>query len=73
MLVSEAQSDEVLALNNALSRLESINERLSQIVECRYFAGLSIEETAEALSISPATVKRDWTMARAWLHRALSE
>jgi RNA polymerase sigma factor (TIGR02999 family) len=73
MLVSEAQSDEVLALNNALSRLESINERLSRIVECRYFAGLSIEETAEALSISPATVKRDWTMARAWLHRALSE
>jgi RNA polymerase sigma factor (sigma-70 family) len=63
----------VLALNDALSRLEAINERLSRIVECRYFAGLSIEETAEALGISPATVKRDWTMARAWLHRSLSE
>jgi len=73
MIVCEAQSYEVLALNDALSQLEAINERLSRIVECRYFAGLSIEETAEALGISPATVKRDWTMARAWLHRSLSE
>jgi RNA polymerase sigma factor (TIGR02999 family) len=73
MIVSEAQSDEVLALHEALSELEGINERLARIVECRYFAGLSIEETAEALGISPATVKRDWTMARAWLHRALCE
>jgi RNA polymerase sigma factor (TIGR02999 family) len=73
MIVTEAQSDEVLALNDALSELEGINVRLSRIVECRYFAGLSIEETAEALGISPATVKRDWTMARAWLHRSLSE
>lgn len=73
MIVSEAQSDEVLALHDALSELERISERLARIVECRYFAGLSIEETAEALEISPATVKRDWTMARAWLHRALGE
>jgi RNA polymerase sigma factor (TIGR02999 family) len=73
MIVAEAQSDDVLALNDALSELEAINERLSRIVECRYFAGLSIDETAEALGISPATVKRDWTVARAWLHRALSE
>jgi RNA polymerase sigma factor (TIGR02999 family) len=73
MLVSEAQADEVLALHAALSELEGINERLARIVEFRYFAGLSIEETAETLGISPATVKRDWTMARAWLHRELSE
>jgi RNA polymerase sigma factor (TIGR02999 family) len=73
MIVTEAQSEDVLALDEALSQLEGINERLSRIVECRYFAGLSIEESAEALGISPATVKRDWTMARAWLHRALSE
>jgi RNA polymerase sigma factor (TIGR02999 family) len=73
MLVSEAQADEVLALHAALSELEGINERLARIVEFRYFAGLSIEETAESLGISPATVKRDWTMARAWLHRELSK
>jgi RNA polymerase sigma-70 factor, ECF subfamily len=73
MLVSEAQADEVLALHAALAELESINERLARIVEFRYFAGLSIEETAEGLGISTATVKRDWTMARAWLHRELSE
>lgn len=73
MLVSDAQSDNVLALHDALYELESIGERLARIVECRYFAGLSIEATAEALEISPATVKRDWTMARAWLHRKLSE
>ncbi len=72
MLVAEQPGDELLALHNALNELERINERLSRIVECRYFAGMSIEETAEALGISPATVKRDWTMARAWLHRELS-
>jgi RNA polymerase sigma factor (TIGR02999 family) len=73
MLVSDAQSDNVLALHEALCELETIGERLVRIVECRYFAGLSIEATAEALEISPATVKRDWAMARAWLHRKLSE
>jgi len=73
MIVSEDQADEVLALHAALSELEGINERLARVVEFRYFAGLSIEETAEGLGVSPATVKRDWTMARAWLHRHLSE
>jgi RNA polymerase sigma factor (TIGR02999 family) len=73
MLVAEQQADELLALHNALIQLEGMNQRLGRIVECRYFAGMSIEETAEALGISPATVKRDWTMARAWLHRELSE
>jgi RNA polymerase sigma factor (TIGR02999 family) len=76
MIVSEARSDDVLALDDALSELEAtggIGERHARIVECRYFAGMSIEATAEALEISPATVKRDWTMARAWLHRTLSE
>ncbi|HEV2149029.1 MAG TPA: ECF-type sigma factor [Longimicrobiaceae bacterium] len=72
MLVLEEQTDDVLALNAALSALERSSPRLVRIVECRYFAGLSIEETAEALEISPATVKRDWTMARAWLSRELS-
>jgi RNA polymerase sigma factor (TIGR02999 family) len=72
MLMVEEQADEVLALNDALSRLERADPRLVRIVECRYFAGLSVEETAEALEISPATVKRDWTVARAWLHRELA-
>jgi RNA polymerase sigma factor (TIGR02999 family) len=72
-IVSDEQSDEVLALNDALFELEAIGGRLARIVECRYFAGLSIEATAEAMEISPATVKRDWTMARAWLHRKLGE
>lgn len=73
MIVAESASEDVLALHDALTALESINPRLARIVECRYFAGMSIEETAEALDISPATVKRDWTMARAWLHRELGE
>jgi RNA polymerase sigma-70 factor (ECF subfamily) len=65
------RTEEVLALHQALERLEQINDRHARIVECRFFAGMSIEETAEALSLSPATVKRDWVMARAWLNREL--
>jgi RNA polymerase sigma factor (sigma-70 family) len=51
--------------------LAELDEQQSKIVELRYFSGLSIEETAEALSISPATVKRDWAMAKSWRHREL--
>jgi RNA polymerase sigma-70 factor, ECF subfamily len=69
----EQRADELLALDDALQRLAALDERHSRVVECRYFAGMSIEETAEALGVSPATVKRDWTLARAWLHRKLSE
>jgi len=65
------QADDVLALDEALQRLTAINERHGQIVECRFFGGMSVEETAEALGISPATVKRDWALARAWLNREL--
>lgn len=60
------------ALDDALERLEALNARQCRVVECRFFAGLSLEETAEALEISPATVKRDWTIARAWLNRELA-
>jgi RNA polymerase sigma factor (TIGR02999 family) len=63
----------ILALDEALSRLEKRNERYGRIVECRYFADMSIEETASALGISTATVKRDWMVARAWLHRELRD
>lgn len=60
-------------LDDALTRLAELNPRQSRVVECRFFAGMSIEETAEALAIAPATVKRDWSIARAWLNRELSE
>jgi RNA polymerase sigma-70 factor, ECF subfamily len=60
------------ALDEALSRLEQIDPEQARIVELRYFAGLSIEDTADALGMSPATLKRRWALARAWLYRDLS-
>jgi len=63
---------DVLVLNEALEQLGALDERQARIVELRYFAGLNIEDTAEALRISPATVKREWAVARAWLRRELS-
>ncbi len=62
---------ELMALHDALDRLAALDETQARIVELRYFAGLNIEETAEALDISPATVKREWAVARAWLRREL--
>ena len=67
----EPAADALLALDSALERLQQRAARQSRIVECRFFGGMSIEETAEALEISPATVKRDWSMAQAWLHREM--
>jgi len=64
---SYEQAEELVALDLALERLEEMNPRQRQIVELRYFGGLSIEETAEVLNVSPVTVKRDWVAARAWL------
>jgi len=61
------------ALDEALNRLEAVDPGQARLVELRYFAGLSIEEAAEALTISPATVKRRWALARAWLFRELSD
>jgi RNA polymerase sigma-70 factor, ECF subfamily len=63
---------DVLALHEALERLSALDERQGKVVELRYFGGLSVEETAEALEISPATVKREWATARAWLKRELA-
>ena len=73
--VGQATPDAVdtLALNEALESLSKIDPRKGRVVELRYFGGLSLEETAEALGISPETVKRDWRMARAWLFGALSK
>jgi RNA polymerase sigma factor (TIGR02999 family) len=63
---------DLVALDDALNVLETIDTQQRQIVELRYFGGLNIEETAQALGVSPATVKRDWRMAKAWLHRELT-
>jgi RNA polymerase sigma factor (TIGR02999 family) len=71
LIASEERSAEVVALDDALKSLAAIDERKSQIVELRFFAGLSIEETAEVLAVSPGTVMRDWTLAKAWLRREM--
>jgi len=72
LLAVEEHVDELRALDEALERLEAANPRHSRVVEYRFFAGLSIEETAAALELSPATVKREWIAARAWLNRELN-
>ena len=69
--VSAAQTIDLEALDDALTRLDTLDPELARVVEVRFFGGLSIEETAEALSVSPATVKRRWTLAKAWLAREL--
>ena len=63
---------DVIVLDGALDRLSELDPQQSRIVELRFFAGLTIEDTAEVMGISPATVKRDWTSARAWLHREIA-
>ena len=63
---------DLLALHESLEKLAAIDPRQSRVVEMRFFAGLDVEEIAEALGVSPATVRRDWAMARAWLYRRLS-
>ncbi|REJ75166.1 MAG: RNA polymerase subunit sigma-70 [Acidobacteria bacterium] len=64
-------SEDLLALDAALDRLEAMDERQARVVECRFFGGLNVEETAEAVGASTATVKRDWRTARAWLYSQL--
>jgi RNA polymerase sigma factor (TIGR02999 family) len=66
------RAGDLVALDEALVRLEALSERQCRVVECRYFGGLSVEETAAVLGVSPATVKRDWTFSRAWLNRELA-
>ena len=72
MIVSPERAANVVALDDALEILGEIDPRKSQIVELRFFGGLSVEETAEVLSVSPATVSRDWTLAKAWLRREMT-
>lgn len=70
-LVSRERAAELVALDDALSSLAAIDSRKCQVVELRFFGGMSVEETATALGVSAITVKRDWSTAKAWLHRAI--
>jgi RNA polymerase sigma factor (TIGR02999 family) len=70
-LISDEQAAHLEALDDALKGLETVNEEASRVVECQYFGGLTIEETAEALGMSVATVRRRWSFAKAWLQREL--
>jgi len=73
LTVSRERAAEMVALDEALAELAKVDQRKSQIVELRFFGGLSVEETAEVLKVSAITVMRDWSMAKAWLHRELSK
>ena len=68
LVFSPQQSKELVKLDEALDRLSKLDARQGRIVELRFFGGLSVEETAEVLGVSPKTVKRDWAVAKAWLH-----
>lgn len=70
--ISEEKAEQLINLDEALTRLEKMNERQGKVVECRYFAGYNVEETANIIGVSPATVKRDWTSAKAWLYSQMS-
>ncbi len=73
IMLSDQTTEDLLLLNDALQKLELQDERQAAIVECRFFGGMTIEETALALNISPATVKRSWSYAKAWLYVELNE
>jgi RNA polymerase sigma factor (TIGR02999 family) len=70
---SEQQADELLAVDDSLNRLAEIDPRQARVVELRFFGGLSVEEAAEVLAVSPKTIKRDWSVAKAWLYADLKE
>src|SRR5262249_47635069 len=72
IVVSSDRTNDLVALDDALTALSAANPRVSQVVELRYFGGLTEEETAEALHVSPDTISRDWKFAKVWLHRELT-
>ena len=71
--MSDEQADKLVAIEVALKKLERMNERQAQIIECKFFGGMTNEETAAVVGVSKATVKRDWAMAQAWLYREARE
>lgn len=70
--VSQEPASHLLALHEALKKLERLNERMGRIVELRFFGGMSVEETAQVMQVSPGTVMKDWTFAKAFIHEAIS-
>jgi RNA polymerase sigma factor (TIGR02999 family) len=72
-MAGEERSEMLLALDEALTRLGALNDRLARVVECRYFGGLTEEETADALGVTARTVRRDWTKAKSWLYAELHD
>ena len=72
LAASGAREEDVVALDEALTKLAALSPRRAQVIELKFFGGLSLEETAEALKVSPETVKRDWRLSRAWLHKELA-
>ena len=73
LIFTPEQTEELLALDHALTKLAELSPRQCRIIELRFFGGLTVEETAELIGIAPKTVKRDWTVARAWLHREIGK
>jgi RNA polymerase sigma factor (TIGR02999 family) len=73
LVVSDERAADLIALDDALSSLAAVDERKSKVAELRFFGGLSVEETAAVLKVSPVTVMREWRLAKAWLHRELSK
>ena len=71
-ILSQERAGELVALDEALTRLAKMDERKSKVVELRFFGGMSVEETAEALRLSPITIKREWSAAKAWLYREIN-
>ena len=71
--LTDREADEVLALNAALDRLAALEPRAAQVVQCRFYSGLTLEETAQVLAVSAKTVQRDWIAARAWLRKEMAE
>jgi RNA polymerase sigma factor (TIGR02999 family) len=71
--IAEQREVDLIALDDALTTLAELDEQQCRVVELRYFGGLTVEEVAEVLKLSPATIKREWSMAKAWLHRELSK
>jgi RNA polymerase sigma factor (TIGR02999 family) len=72
-LATAEDSDQIVTLDDALRRLSNQDARMAQIVQLRFYAGLTIDETAKAMGVSPRTVKRDWEFARAWLFEAVDD
>ena len=73
LMVTQERSGDIVALDDALNELSKVDPRKSQVVELRYFGGLTVEETAEVLKVSTVTIMRDWSLAKAWLYRELAK